>query len=135
MGFLDKVKAQAQVAAEKAQQGVAQGQQKLGDLQAKKQADALLRDLGAAYYAEQRAGGGAEAVAAALARVDAHAAEHGPVDTAASEPAAGSAPAPGATARTTPTAPTAPSNAPSAPAAPGPSGTQPQGGNFSLDDI
>jgi hypothetical protein len=135
MGFLDKVKAQAQVAAEKAQQGVAQGQQKLGDLQAKRQADALLRDLGAAYYAEQRAGGAADAVSAALARVDAHVAENGPIDTAATAPTPGTPPVPG-TPRpmTTPTAPSAPANAPATPAPP-PPGTEPPRGNFSLEDL
>lgn len=54
-------------------------------MQAKKQADALLRDLGAAYYAQKQKGGPADAVAAALAKVIAHEAEHGGVDTAATE--------------------------------------------------
>lgn len=91
MGLMDKVKAQAEVAIAKGKEGVAQGQAKLDALQAKKQADALLRDLGAAYYAQQRAGGSADAVAAALAKVVAHEAEHGGVDTAATAPPAGGA--------------------------------------------
>lgn len=86
MGLMDKVKAQAEQAVAKAQQGMAQGQSKLDELQAKKRADALLRELGAAYYAQQRSGGSAEAVASALAAVDAHAAEHGAVDTSAAVP-------------------------------------------------
>lgn len=86
MGFLDKAKAQAQQVAAKAQQGVSQGQAKLDTMQAKKQADGLLRDLGAAFYAEQRSGGTRDAVTAALAAVDAHAAEHGGIDTAATAP-------------------------------------------------
>jgi hypothetical protein len=86
MGLLDKVKAQAEQVAAKAQQGVSQGQAKLDAMQAKKQGDALLRDLGAAYFAQQRSGGSADAVAEALAKVDAHIAEHGAVDTAPTMP-------------------------------------------------
>jgi len=87
MGLLDKAKAQAQQAVAKAHQGVAQGQAKLDTMQAKKHGDALLRDLGAAYYAQQRSGGSADAVTAAMAKVDEHAAAHGPVDTSATAPA------------------------------------------------
>ena len=83
MGLMDKVKAQAEQAVAKGKQGVAQGQSKLEEIQAKKRADGLLRNLGAAYYAQQRSGGSADAVAAALAAVDQHATEHGAVDTAA----------------------------------------------------
>ena len=80
MGLLDKVKAQAEQVAAKAQQGVTQGQAKLDAMQAKKRADALLRDLGAAYYAQQRSGGPASAVDELVAQVDAHIAEHGSLD-------------------------------------------------------
>jgi len=80
MGLLDKVKAQAEQVAQKAQQGVSQGQAKLDAMQAKKQGDALLRDLGAAYYAQQRSGGPETAVTQALSRVEAHIAEHGAPD-------------------------------------------------------
>ena len=86
MGLLDKVKAQAEQVAAKAQQGVSQGQAKIEEMQVKKQSDALLRDLGAAYFAQQRSGGSAEAVTDALAKVDAHIAAHGAVDTAATTP-------------------------------------------------
>lgn len=79
MGLMDKVKAQAEQAVVKAQQGVAQGQAKLDEAQAKRAGDALLRNLGAAYYAAQRSDGSPEAVTAALAAVDAHVAGHGPV--------------------------------------------------------
>jgi hypothetical protein len=48
MGFMDKVKAQAEQAVAKAQQGVAQGQTKLDDLQAKRAGDALIAALGTA---------------------------------------------------------------------------------------
>jgi uncharacterized protein (DUF2164 family) len=53
MGFLDKVKEQAAVATAVAKDAAQKGQAKIDDLQAKRAADALLRDLGAAYYAQQ----------------------------------------------------------------------------------
>ena len=81
MGLLDKVKAQAEQVAAKAQQGASQGQAKLNAMQAKKHADALLRDLGAAYYAQLRHAGPSSAVEAALKAMDAHVSEHGnPID-------------------------------------------------------
>jgi hypothetical protein len=82
MGLMDKVKAQATQLAQQAQQGVAQGQAKLTDMQIRKQADGLLRDLGAAVYAAQRQAGPHEPVEAAMNALDAHAAEHGAIDTA-----------------------------------------------------
>jgi hypothetical protein len=81
MGFMDKVKAQAEQAVAKAQQGVAQGQSKVEELQAKRQAEKLLRDLGAAVYAHQRTGGSDVAVNEVLERLDAWVAEHGRLDT------------------------------------------------------
>ncbi len=80
MGLLDKVKAQAEQAMTKAQQGMAQGQAKLDQMQSKRHTDALLRDLGAAVYAEQRRGGANQAVLDALGALDAFAAEEGPID-------------------------------------------------------
>ncbi len=77
MGLLDKVKEQAGQIAEKAQQGVAQGKDKLEDIQAHKRGEGLLRDIGAAYYAQLRHGGPQSAVDAALTDMDAHVAEHG----------------------------------------------------------
>ncbi|HWC35033.1 MAG TPA: hypothetical protein VG650_09405 [Mycobacteriales bacterium] len=72
MGLMDKVKAQAEQAVAKGQQAVAQGQSKIEEVQEKRARDALLHDLGAAYYAAQREGGPQSAVDAALAAVDAH---------------------------------------------------------------
>jgi hypothetical protein len=69
---MDKVKAQAEQAVAMGQAAVAQGQAKVEDVQAKRAHDALLRDLGAAYFAEQRSGGAASTVESALAAVDAH---------------------------------------------------------------
>jgi hypothetical protein len=51
MGLLDKVKATAQTATEAAKDAAAKGQAKLDEAQAKKAADGMLRDLGAAVYA------------------------------------------------------------------------------------
>jgi hypothetical protein len=87
MGLMDKVKAQAEQAVAKGKQGMSQGQAKLDAMQAKRQGDALLRDLGAAYYAQQRSGGSGDAVTAALTKVDAHVAEHGAVDATPTAPA------------------------------------------------
>ncbi len=141
MGFMDKVKAQAQQVAQQAQQGIAQGQSKLDEMQARKQADALLRDLGAAYYAEQRTGGGSDEVLAALRKIDAHVANNGPIDTGAT------APTPAATVGEATPHPPAPTSAEGAPPAhpstgaqpptqpPNQPPNQPPGGNFSLDDL
>ena len=54
MGFLDKVKAQATVLADKAQTSVQQGQTKLAEMQSGKQADPLLRELGAYVFLSER---------------------------------------------------------------------------------
>ena len=54
MGFMDKVKAQATVLADKAQTSVQQGQTKLAEMQSGKQADHLLRELGAYVFLSER---------------------------------------------------------------------------------
>jgi hypothetical protein len=53
MGFLDKVKAQAEVGLAKATEATKAGQEKLDQATAKHKADGLLHDLGAALYAER----------------------------------------------------------------------------------
>ncbi len=63
MGLLEKAKT-------KAQHGVLQGQAKLGEVQAHRALDRLYRDLGAAYYAEQRSSGDHTKVTAGLEAVD-----------------------------------------------------------------
>jgi hypothetical protein len=50
MGFLDKVKEQATAATAAAKDAAAKGQSKLDDIQAKRAADAMLRDLGALSF-------------------------------------------------------------------------------------
>ncbi|HUB70987.1 MAG TPA: hypothetical protein VL984_11245, partial [Acidimicrobiales bacterium] len=81
MGLMDKVKQSAEQALSKAQQGVNQGKAKIDSAQARRQWDGLLRNLGAAVYAEQRQGGSSADVATALAALDQHAAEHGAIGT------------------------------------------------------
>ncbi len=54
MGFMDKVKAQATVLADKAQTGVHQGQTKIQEMQTAKQVDHLLRELGAYVFLSER---------------------------------------------------------------------------------
>jgi hypothetical protein len=54
MGLMDKVKAQATVLADKAQTGVQQGQVKLQEMQAGKQVDHHLRELGAYVFLSER---------------------------------------------------------------------------------
>jgi len=92
MGLMDKVKQQATQLAEKAQEGVQKGQAKVEGLQAKRHADALLRDLGAATFATKTGrGDGATAgeTERLLAELRAHEAEHGPIDVAPTAGAAG----------------------------------------------
>jgi hypothetical protein len=76
MGLTDKMKVQYEQALTMAQQGVSQGKAKLDQAQAKYQRDRLLRNLGAAVWAEEREGGPSDAVTAALAALDAHSAAH-----------------------------------------------------------
>lgn len=87
MGLLDKVKTQAATAtaaATAAAKDAAQkGQARLDSIQAKRAADALLRDLGAAVYAQRsgRASQGSDAdVERLVASLAAYEAEHGPID-------------------------------------------------------
>ncbi len=54
MGLMDKVKAQATVLADKAQTGMQQGQVKIQEMQAGKQVDHLLRELGAYVFLSER---------------------------------------------------------------------------------
>jgi hypothetical protein len=83
MGFLDKVKSQAATATAIAKDAAQKGQAKIDSVQAKRAADALLRDLGAIAYAEKtgRATPGADAdTQRIITALQAHEAEHGPID-------------------------------------------------------
>lgn len=91
MGLLDKVKAQATAATEMAKDAAAKGQAKLDEAQAKKAAEGMLRDLGAAFYSTKTGrttpttDGDIDRLVTALQQ---HESEHGPV-TLAPESAAG----------------------------------------------
>ncbi|MEV5378860.1 MULTISPECIES: hypothetical protein [Streptomyces] len=69
-GFLDRAKAQAQDA-------LAQGKQKVDEVQAQRAGGDLLKKLGAAYYAEKRGSGTPDATQQALSALEAHIATHG----------------------------------------------------------
>jgi hypothetical protein len=110
MGLLDKVKAQATAATEMAKDAAAKGQAKLDDVQSKKSADGVLRDLGAAFYAT-KTGRPTPTTDADIERLvgalQQHETEHGPLtlapESAAAAPTA--APADGSTAAPAPPPP------------------------------
>ncbi len=53
MGLMDKVKEQAAAAAKSAKEAAAKGQDKVAEMQAKKAADGVLRQLGLAVYLQK----------------------------------------------------------------------------------
>ncbi|MGW2597966.1 hypothetical protein [Streptomyces klenkii] len=69
-GFLDRAKEQAQSA-------LNQGKQKVDEVQQQRAGNDLLKKLGAAYYAERRGSGSAQATQDALSALEAHIASHG----------------------------------------------------------
>ena len=84
MGFLDKAKQQATQLAQKAQEGVKTGQAKLDQVQSKKKEDALLRDLGAVFFAEKTGratGETASEIERLLSELRAYEAESGVIST------------------------------------------------------
>jgi len=105
MGLLDKVKATAATATEAAKDAAAKGQAKYDEAQAKKAADGMLRDLGAAFYAT-KTGRSTPATDADIERLVAaledHESTHGQITLApessaaapTAAPAGGTAPAP-----------------------------------------
>jgi hypothetical protein len=80
MTLLDKAKVAAEKAAAAGKQGMQQGQAKIDAIQTKRKAEALLRELGAAYYAELRHGGSHDVVESVVQALDNHEKEHGAVD-------------------------------------------------------
>src|SRR5256714_7514756 len=64
MGLMDRMKEQAAMAAQRAsqltQEAAQQGKAKMDQAQAKRRADAMFRDLGAAVYAERTGRGGTD---------------------------------------------------------------------------
>lgn len=92
MGFMDKVKAQTTVLAEKAQAGAKAGQEKLGQMQAKRQSDALLLELGGIVYLERQGRAPADSQTRAgelVARLQAFETEHGAVTVTPADPQPG----------------------------------------------
>ncbi len=80
MGFMDKVKAQAEVGLAKASEATKAGQEKLDQATAKHRADGLLHDLGAAVYAEHVGRGNDQTTADAeriVGELQAYEAEYG----------------------------------------------------------
>jgi hypothetical protein len=84
MGFMDKVKAQAEVGMAKANDLTKAGQEKLDQATAKHKADGMLHDLGLALYAE-RVGRGTDGTAADVERLvtalQEYEAEYGTIDS------------------------------------------------------
>jgi hypothetical protein len=142
MGFMDKVKAQATVLADKAQNGVQQGQTKLAEMQTGKQEDHLLRELGAYVFLSERGRLQPDSetkVAGLMGQLDALEAAGSPVlvtPEPMAAPAPGTAPAPGGVPQATaPVPPTDPDPVPGATRAPipdpapAPGGAVPQSSN------
>ena len=105
MALLDKVKAAAAATSEAAKDAAAKGQAKFDEVQAKKAADVMLRDLGAALYATKtnRSTPTTDSeIQRLVTALEAHEASYGPITLAPESPAA------------------APTASPSGPAAPPP---------------
>jgi hypothetical protein len=125
MGLLDKVKAQATAATVMAKDAAQKGQAKLDEVQSKKGADGMLRDLGAAVYATKtgRATPSTDAdIDRLVAAPQTHESEHGaltlaPESAAAAPTATTSAPTAAAPTSPPPSNPTAATN-PSSPPPP-----------------
>ena len=80
MGLMDKMKAQATQIAQKTQETARDGKVKFDQAQAKRRADAMLRNLGAAVYAERTGRAAADNQAQVdklIADISAHEAENG----------------------------------------------------------
>ncbi len=92
MALMDKMKAQASQLAQKAQEAGKAGQAKLEDVQARRRADGILRDLGAAVYAQRSGRAGSEGDAEIdrlLSELTTFESEHGPLDEHGSSDSAG----------------------------------------------
>ena len=124
MGLLDKVKAQATAATEMAKDAAAKGQAKLDESQAKKAADGMLRDLGAAFYATKtgRATPTTDAdIERLVAALQKHESDHGQITLAPESAAAAPTATPAADGATAPAPPPPPKAAdPASPPPPPP---------------
>ena len=63
MGLMDRVREQAAQIAQMTQEAAQEGRVKLDQAQARRRADAMFRDLGAAVYAERTGRGGTDGAA------------------------------------------------------------------------
>ncbi len=106
MGLMDKVKAQATQLAQKTQETARGSKMKFDQAQAKRRADAMLRNLGALVYAERTGRSSGDSMAQIdklVADISAHEAEHGinltpeSADHQAGAPAGAGPPDPGST--------------------------------------
>ena len=82
MALMDKMKAQAAQLAQKAQEAGKAGQSKIEEVQAKRRADGLLRQLGQAVYAQHTGTATPETsgqIDSLIADLKAYEAEHGPL--------------------------------------------------------
>ena len=83
MALMDKMKAQAAQLAQKAQEAGKAGQSKLEDVQARRRADGLFRDLGAAFYAKRKGAATADTdaeIERLVSELTTYETEHGPID-------------------------------------------------------
>lgn len=83
MPFMDKVKSGAAQAAQKAQEAAKAGQAKIDQVQAKRELDSMLRDLGAAVYAQRTgtsSGNSAAEVERLVSAITAHEEQNAPTD-------------------------------------------------------
>ncbi len=123
MGLLDKVKATAATATEAAKDAAAKGQAKYDEAQSKKAADAMLRDLGAAFYAT-KTGRSTPATDSEIERLVAalqdHESQHGQITLAPESPAAAPTATPAGDAGTAPPPPPPQAADPSSPPPPPP---------------
>ena len=76
MPLFDKMKQQAAQVAQKAQEAGKAGQAKIEEAQAKREADALLRRLGAAVYAQRTGGETSENIDELVAEIKKHEEDH-----------------------------------------------------------
>jgi hypothetical protein len=80
MGLMDRVKPLASQMAQKTQEAAREGKARLDHAQANRQADTMLRNLGALIYAERTGRGAADSadqVSQLVSRIQAHEAENG----------------------------------------------------------
>jgi hypothetical protein len=97
MGLMDRMREQASQLAQKTQEAAQEGRSMLDQAQARRRADAMFRDLGAAVYAERTGRGGtdgADKIDRLIKALSRQEAEQGLGDSGTEQPKAGSEPPP-----------------------------------------